>query len=68
MQVSTKRNVTILEKLPVSLVKFYAAEMVSALEFMHSKLVVHRDFKPENILLDKNCRLKLVSHAIHHNA
>lgn len=41
--------------------KYYAAEMVSALQYMHEKRVVHRDFKPENILLDKNSHLKLVS-------
>ena len=45
----------------MALVQHYAAEMVSALEFMHSKSVVHRDFKPENILLDKDSHLKLVS-------
>lgn len=45
----------------MTLARYYAAEMVSALEYMHGKLVVHRDFKPENILLDKNSRLKLVS-------
>lgn len=51
------------EKLPAALARFYTAEMVSGLEFMHSKRVVHRDLKPENILLDKNCHLKLVSPA-----
>ena len=55
-----------LEKLPVPLARYYAAEMISALEYMHGKLVVHRDFKPENILLDKNSRLKLVSDLISH--
>ena len=31
---------------------FYAAEITSALTFMHSHDVVYRDLKPENILLD----------------
>ena len=59
-QVSLNHPLLVSEKLPVSLAKFYTAEMVSGLEFMHNKRVVHRDLKPENILLDKNFHLKLV--------
>eukprot|EP01094_Clydonella_sp_ATCC50884_P009163 TRINITY_DN1869_c0_g1_i4.p1 TRINITY_DN1869_c0_g1~~TRINITY_DN1869_c0_g1_i4.p1 ORF type:complete len:374 (-),score=113.09 TRINITY_DN1869_c0_g1_i4:753-1874(-) len=33
-------------------VKFYAAELVLALEFLHAQNIVHRDLKPENIMLD----------------
>jgi 3-phosphoinositide dependent protein kinase-1 len=37
----------------------YAAEIVSALEFMHGKRFVHRDLKPENIMIgdDKHIRI-----------
>jgi serine/threonine protein kinase len=38
---------------------FYSAEIVSALEFLHSKNIAHRDLKPENLLLDKEGHLKI---------
>lgn len=53
--------IIILEPLPIELVRFYAAEIVSALEFIHSKGIAHRDLKPENIMIDGKYHLKIVN-------
>lgn len=47
--------------LSCELSQFYAAEIVSALEYLRSQGVSHRDLKPENIVLDESMRIKLVS-------
>ena len=39
--------------------KFYAAEMVLALEYLHNSGVVYRDLKPENILVDSEGHIRL---------
>jgi 3-phosphoinositide dependent protein kinase-1 len=46
--------------LSLDLGKFYAAEIVNAIEYLHNKNIAHRDLKPENMVLDQNMHIKLV--------
>ncbi|XP_014355868.2 3-phosphoinositide-dependent protein kinase 1 isoform X1 [Papilio machaon] len=43
----------------LNVAKFYAAELLLALERMHAEGIIHRDLKPENILLDENMHLQI---------
>jgi len=43
-----------------TLARCYAAQLVEALDQIHSNGIMHRDFKPENVLVDENFRLKVV--------
>eukprot|EP00285_Hemiselmis_virescens_P010980 CAMPEP_0173398108 /NCGR_PEP_ID=MMETSP1356-20130122/40501_1 /TAXON_ID=77927 ORGANISM="Hemiselmis virescens, Strain PCC157" /NCGR_SAMPLE_ID=MMETSP1356 /ASSEMBLY_ACC=CAM_ASM_000847 /LENGTH=637 /DNA_ID=CAMNT_0014357533 /DNA_START=15 /DNA_END=1928 /DNA_ORIENTATION=+ len=39
--------------------RFYAGEIILALEYLHEMGIVYRDLKPENILLDREGHVKL---------
>ncbi|XP_037322554.2 serine/threonine-protein kinase 36 [Pungitius pungitius] len=47
------------EKLPESQVREIACQLVSALYYLHSHRILHRDMKPQNILLGKSGVVKL---------
>lgn len=47
------------ERLPNNTSRFYAAEIVLAIRYLHSLQVAHRDLKPENLLLDSEGHIKL---------
>ncbi|CAO0795321.1 unnamed protein product [Mucor circinelloides] len=47
------------QRFPDHVAKFYAAEVLLAIEYFHSKDIIYRDLKPENLLLDSQGHIKI---------
>ncbi|XP_077949999.1 serine/threonine-protein kinase MRCK beta isoform X5 [Gasterosteus aculeatus] len=47
------------DRLPEDMSKFYVAEMVLAVHSIHQQRYIHRDIKPDNVLLDVNGHIRL---------
>ena len=48
------------KRLKEKIAKIYSAEIILALEDLHSKNIIFRDLKPDNIVLDESGHLKLI--------
>lgn len=48
-----------LRQFPEETARFYFSEIVVGLEYLHSKNVVYRDIKPENILVDIDGHIRI---------
>lgn len=46
------------------IVKFYALQIVLAIGELHSKGIMHRDLKLENILIDERGYLKIIDYGL----
>eukprot|EP01029_Cantina_marsupialis_P020328 TRINITY_DN4767_c0_g1_i1.p1 TRINITY_DN4767_c0_g1~~TRINITY_DN4767_c0_g1_i1.p1 ORF type:complete len:1041 (-),score=292.86 TRINITY_DN4767_c0_g1_i1:1478-4600(-) len=46
--------------LPIDVARFYTANVILALEYLHSRGIMYRDIKPENLVLNEKGYLKLI--------
>ena len=46
-------------RFPEQRVRIYAAELIEALSYLHTRGVLYRDLKPENVLLDADGHIRI---------
>ena len=58
------------QSLSMDHIKYFVAQILRGLRYLHSANIIHRDLKPENILARHDCRLKICDFGlskIHHD-
>ena len=52
------------KRLSEDIVKFYGAQIIQAIGYLHAKDIVHRDLKLENILVGEDGYLKIIDYGL----
>ena len=52
---------SIIGRLDIRLVRLFTAQMVHVLEYLQKMQIMHRDLKPQNLMLDEKYNIKVVS-------
>jgi len=52
------------KRLDEDTVRFYAAQIIMAVGYLHKKGIMHRDLKLENILVDSTGYLKIIDYGL----